>query len=145
MMFKNITIGVDGSEHGWRALEVACDLAQHYEAKLHIVHVPEIPPTAMAIGIGAVDVPIDMNQIISGGQAIMADAATRARKFDIEPSSQIVRTGSASTEILHLAESTGSDLIVSGRRGIGNVASLFLGSTSHKIAQEAQCACLTVK
>lgn len=144
-MFKNITIGVDGSEHSWRALEIACDLVDRYSAQLHLVHVPEIPPSAMAIGIGAVDVPIDMNQVISGGQAIMADAATRTRAHDIEPSSQIVRTGSAATEILHIADSTGSDLIVTGRRGVGNVASLFLGSTSNKIAQEAQCACLTVK
>lgn len=144
-MFADITIGVDGSDHGWRALDVACDLAQRYDARLHIVHVPEIPPSAMAIGIGAIDVPIDMNQIISGGQEVMANAATRARAKNIEPASQIVRTGAASTEILHVAESTDSDLIISGRRGMGNVASLFLGSTSHKIAQEAQCACLTVR
>ncbi|PJI84394.1 nucleotide-binding universal stress UspA family protein [Yoonia maricola] len=144
-MFDNITIGVDGSDHGWRAFDLACDLAQRYDAQLHVVHVPEIPPSAIAIGIGAIDVPIDLEQIISDGQAVMADAATRARAQGVEPSSQIVRTGVAATEILHVANSTSSDLIVSGRRGMGDVASLFLGSTSHKIAQEAQCACLTVK
>lgn len=144
-MFSNITVGVDGSDHGWRALEVACDLAQHYKAKLHLVHVPEIPPSAMAIGIGAIDVPVDMEQIMTSGQAVMADAATRARDLGIEPSSQIVRTGVASEEILYTADRTNTDLIVSGRRGMGNVASLLLGSTSQKIAHDATCACLTVK
>ena len=144
-MFSNITVGVDGSDHGWRALEVACDLAQHYNASVHLVHVPEIPPSAMAIGIGAIDVPIDMEQVMSAGQAVMAEAATLSRGHGVEPSSQIVRTGIASAEILHTAESTETDLIVSGRRGVGNVASLLLGSTSQKIAHDAQCACLTVK
>ncbi len=144
-MFENITIGIDGSDHAWRALEVASDLAQRYEGKLHIVHVPEVPPSAMAIGIGAIDVPVDMEQVMTAGQAVMAEAATRARALGVEPSSQIVRTGMASTEIIQAAESTNSDLIVTGRRGVGNIASLLLGSTSQRIAHEAPCACLTVK
>ena len=144
-MFKNITLGVDGSDHGWRALDVACDLARRYASNLHIVHVPEVPPAAMAVGIGAIDIPVDMAQIMATGQAVMADAATRARDHEIEPTSQIVRTGIASAEIIHTAESTASDLIVSGRRGVGSVASFLLGSTSQKIAHDAPCACLTVK
>ena len=38
-----------------------------------------------------------------------------------------------------------ADLIVCGSRGFGRMKSLLLGSTSHKIAQLAQCSCLTVK
>ncbi|EBA13991.1 universal stress protein [Roseobacter sp. CCS2] len=144
-MFNNITIGIDGSDHCWRALVIACDLAQRYTAQVHIIHVPEIPPSAMAMGVGAIDVPVDMEQIMRAGQAIMADAATRAREHGIEPSSQIVRLGIPSTEIIQVVESTGSDLVVTGRRGRGGVASLLLGSTSQKIAHDAPCACLTVK
>jgi len=144
-MFRNITIGIDGSEHSWRALSIACDLARRYEARLHIVHVPDVPPSAMAIGVGAVDIPVDMEQIMASGHAIMADAATRARADGIEPASQIVRTGAASAEIILTAETTGSDLIVTGRRGVGSVAGLLLGSTSQQIAHDAPCACLTVK
>ena len=92
-MFHNITIGVDGSDHSWRALTVACDLAQRYAAQLHIIHVPEIPPSAIAIGIGAIDVPVDMEQIMGAGQTVVTDAAARARAQGIEPSSQIVRSG----------------------------------------------------
>ncbi|MEJ8561999.1 universal stress protein [Yoonia sp. GPGPB17] len=144
-MFHNITIGVDGSDHSWRALTAACDLAQRYTAQLHIIHVPEIPPSAIAIGIGAIDVPVDMEQIMHVGQTVMADAVARARAHGIAPSSQIIRPGIPSAEILHAVESTNSDLVVSGRRGVGNIASLLLGSTSQKIAQDAPCACLTVK
>ena len=144
-MFANITVAIDGSDHGWRALEVACDLAKRYESKIHLVHAPEVPTSTMAMGVGAIDVPVDMEQIMASGQAIMAQAATQVREHGVEAASQIVRVGLPSDEVLHTADSTNSDLIVTGRRGIGGVASLLLGSTSQKIAHEAQCACLTVR
>lgn len=144
-MFANITVAIDGSDHGQRALEVACGLAKRYDGKIHIIHVPELPPSGVAIGIGAIDVPVDMEQLVASGQTIMAQAATDARAYGVEPASQIVRVGTPSAEILHTAEATNSDLIVTGRRGVGSIASLFLGSTSQRIAHDAPCACLTVK
>lgn len=144
-MFANITVAVDGSEHGWRALDVACDLAKHYDANVHLIHVPEVPTSAIAVGAGAVQIPINMEQVTAAGQAVMANAATKAREHGIDPASQVVRVGAPSAEVLHMADATGSDLIVTGRRGMGSVASLVLGSTSQKIAHDAQCACLTVK
>lgn len=144
-MFANITVAIDGSDHGWRALDIACDLAKRYDSSVHVIHVPEVPTTAIAVGAGAIEMPIDMEHVTAAGQAIMAEAATKAREHGIDPSSQIVRTGSPSAEVLHTADATSSDLIVTGRRGMGSVASLVLGSTSQKIAHDAQCACLTVK
>lgn len=144
-MFENITVAVDGSEHGWRALAVTCDLAKRYDAKVHIVHVPEVQQPAMAVGMSVVDIPIDMEQIMATGQAVLADAATKAREHGLEPGSQIVQPGIPSELVIHVADTTNSDLIVTGRRGMGSVASLLLGSTSQKIAHDAQCACLTVK
>ena len=42
-MFKHIVIANDGSEGGFRALAMACDLAKRHGAKLHMISVEELP------------------------------------------------------------------------------------------------------
>ena len=42
------------------------------------------------------------------------------------------------------AKANAIDLIVMGRRGLGAIGGLLLGSVSHKVTQLAPCACMTV-
>ena len=144
-MFRNITVAVDGSDHASRALRIACDLAKHYDGKIHLVHTPEIETTGIAVGAGAVEIAPTAEAIVNGGRAVLASAVTIARDSGIEPSSQIVGNGTPSAEAIKVAEDTNSDLIVAGRRGLGGFASLVFGSTSQKISRDAPCAVLTVK
>jgi nucleotide-binding universal stress UspA family protein len=144
-MFKNITVAIDGSDHAWRALAVACDLAQHYDGQIHLVHTPELRSTGIAVGSGAVEIQPTDAEIAKAGEVVMAEAATIARDAGVEPANQFVRNGTPSKEVTDVAAETDSDLIVTGRRGVGGIQGLFLGSTSQKIAHEAPCAFLTVK
>lgn len=144
-MFKNITVAVDGSDHATKAVQIACDLAKHYGGKIHLVHTPEITTTGIAVGSGAVEIPPTDEAIAAAGRVVMAEAATTARDAGVEPANQIVRNGTPSAEAIAAAEETGSDLIVTGRRGVGGIQSLLMGSTSQKIAHDAPCAFLTVK
>lgn len=144
-MFKNITVAIDGSDHAWRALAVACDLAKHYDGQIHLVHTPELRSTGIAVGSGAVEIQPTDAEIAKAGEVVMAEAATIARDAGVEPANQFVRNGTPSKEVTDVAAETDSDLIVTGRRGVGGIQGLFLGSTSQKIAHEAPCAFLTVK
>lgn len=144
-MFKNITVAIDGSDHAWKALDVACDLAKHYDGKIHLIHTPELASTGIAVGSGAVEIPPTEAQIAQAGEVVMAEAATMARNAGVEPANQFVRNGTPSAEAVSVAQQTGSDLIVTGRRGVGGIQSLLMGSTSQKIAHDAPCAFLTVK
>ena len=144
-MFKNITVAIDGSDHAWRALNVACDLAKHYDSDIHLVHTPELPTTGIAVGSGAVEIAPTDAAVAEAGAVVMAEAATMARDAGVEPTSQSIRNGTPSAEAIKLAEETESDLIVTGRRGVGGLHSLVLGSTSQQIAHDAPRAFLTVK
>jgi nucleotide-binding universal stress UspA family protein len=41
-------------------------------------------------------------------------------------------------------EAYGADLILTGRRGLGNMGSPALGSTSQRVNHLAKCACLSI-
>ena len=58
---------------------------------------------------------------------------------------KLTAEGDPAGRILDTAKNGGADLIVLGSRGLTDVASLLLGSVSHKVLHLAPCACLMVK
>ena len=78
------------------------------------------------------------------GERLVQDAASSAKEQGIAART-VVRAGDPASEILEVARAEPVDLIVMGRRGLGDLAGLLLGSVSHKVAHLADCACLTVK
>jgi nucleotide-binding universal stress UspA family protein len=57
----------------------------------------------------------------------------------------LVEDGDPAHRIVEVAQREGVDLIVMGRRGLGDLKGLLLGSVTHKVAQATTCACLTVE
>ena len=79
------------------------------------------------------------------GERLMEDAKARARQQAVPSVRTVLREGDPAAAILNLAREENADIIVMGRRGLGDLAGLLLGSVSHKVAHLAECACLTVK
>lgn len=144
-MFHTIVVGVDGSDCSARALDTACDLALFHKSELHLVHSPEVATVQMAyLGQGFVDAP-SAEQMATAGQQVMQEAINAAKAKGIKPASTTIGDQGPVEDIMTIIQLYGADLVVSGRRGLGSVSGLFLGSTSQKLAQVADCACLTVK
>ncbi|PLS21857.1 universal stress protein [Amylibacter cionae] len=144
-MFTTIVAAVDGSEPSKHAIKAACDIAGHYGAELHLVHTPQVDTTAVAVGAGTYVLEASFEQIAEAGRAVMAEAKTACESYGIEPKSTYIGSGIPADEVLSVATAKDADLIVCGRRGLGNLAAIFLGSTSSKITHDATCAVLTVK
>lgn len=147
-MYSVIVAGTDGSETAERALAAACALAKDYGAALHILNAPADETAALVMsGVGGY-VPVtalpDDGQLVAAGEQIVSLAAETARAKGVAKVQTYVRRGDAADQVLALAKEVGADLVVTGRRGLGGVASLFLGSTSQRIAHDSECACLTV-
>lgn len=53
--------------------------------------------------------------------------------------------GKPADQILEVARSEGVEMIVIGGRGLSDARALLLGSVSHKVANHAECTCVTVK
>lgn len=144
-MFKTIIVAIDGSKPSENALLAACNIAKKYDAKLHLLHSPELDTVAVAMGSGAFSIDQSSADIRSSGKQVMEAAKKLAHQQGCEPAECIISNGPAAEEILKHAQKANADLILAGRRGLGNLAGIFMGSVSQKIAQEAKCAFMTVR
>ncbi|WP_299968208.1 universal stress protein [uncultured Roseobacter sp.] len=147
-MFSRITVGFDGSPPSENALRLACDMAQKYDAEVHICHTPK--PETVAFALGAVSgyhVATTMphpDQIAKAEAKLMEQACGIAADMGCAAPITHVGEGDPAQALLDHAEQIGSDLIVTGRRGLGNLTALVLGSTSQQVGHLAKCAHLTV-
>lgn len=150
-MFTHILVPVDGSEHAKRAVLAAADLAQRYDAKLTIMHVltrtgsPAVPEELEAYAKLEHIRVTERDIIASAGNEILREAERTARKSGAKNCQVLLKSGDPAKNISDYAKENGVDLVVMGRRGLGDLTGLLLGSVSHKVAQSLECSCLTIK
>lgn len=145
-MFEKILVPVDGSEYSKKALELACELADKFDGRLHLVHVPQgaAADRVMVLGGAAVMLHADQSQIEAAGRSLIEAAQEIAEREVPGRVTSELRAGDPAEEIVRCAEENDADCIVIGSRGLGNFGSLLLGSVSHKVNHTAPCTCITV-
>lgn len=150
-MFQKILLAVDGSEHAKRAVDVAADLAVRYEAGVVVLHVmEEIGSSRVPEGLEFVEhvehVHITEREVLMGvAREVVSAAAARCHERGVKQIEEQVVVGNPRDVIVRAAGQHAADLVVMGRRGLGRIADLLLGSVSHRVTQTAECACLTVR
>lgn len=139
-MFKRILVGVDGSEHGYKAAKVAGELARHMGADLWVVVSFEEVPRYLGDS--------HLRELMTERIRQAHDILRRAQEFigaipgTLTPE---VLEGPPAEAILTAADARNVDLIVMGTRGLGRLAGLLLGSQSQKVAAHAKCPVLLVR
>lgn len=147
-MFVSIVVGIDGSDAAERGLRMACGIAKQFGSALQIVHTPRdetVTYAAEAISgfyVGPNAAHQDM--LREAAEKLCESALAIAAGLGVQNVAAHVGHGDPATDVLDRAEAVGAELIVTGRRGLGNFGALVLGSTSHQISKHAKCACLTV-
>jgi nucleotide-binding universal stress UspA family protein len=147
-MFKRILCALDGSEHSLRAARLACDLAVKFDAELTFLTVTkriEVNDTVRRF--------MELERIVGEPQyvldemteSILNQAKACVREHGVKSFKTDVQVGNPARTIVSRANRDGVDLIVMGRRGIGDIEGALLGSVSHKVASLASCTVMTVK
>jgi nucleotide-binding universal stress UspA family protein len=149
-MLRSILVAIDGSSHAHAALDLACELAVATGAHLTLLNVmtatgsARVPPELQEFA-RLEHVHITEAEVLrSVSDEILANAREQAAakgQVDVETVSE---RGDPAGRIVEYATSHGMDMIVMGRRGLGDLAGLLLGSVSHKVGHLARCPCLTV-
>jgi nucleotide-binding universal stress UspA family protein len=141
---RRILVGCDFSADSGLAFQYGLAMAQEFESELHLVHVVE-PPVYQNVLVS--------DDAAGGGTRAsiveqLTDKLTRmvpaeARNWcDLKT---ILREGKPDEELTWYAEVNDMDLIVLGVRGHGLVESLFIGSTTDRVARRAPCPVLSVR
>lgn len=147
-MFKKITVGFDGSEPSENALRLACDLAEKYGSEVHISHTPKPETVAFAMGaVAGYHVATTMpsaEEVAEAAQKVLTKARGIAESAGCAKPVAHVGDGEPAQALIDHAEEVGCDLIVTGRRGLGNLTAMVLGSTSQRVGHLAKCAHMTV-
>lgn len=137
-----IVVGTDGSETANRALEEALRLAKAFGDELHVVsgyapvrgaRIAEAPQ-----GAAKVWAPLPDSEV----QAVLDEAAAKARIADVQVQTHAVQTDAADA-LLQVASDVGAGLIVVGNRGMHG-ARRVLGSVPNKVSHQARCNVLIV-
>jgi nucleotide-binding universal stress UspA family protein len=166
---------IDGSRHALKALDLACDLAVKFGAKLSVIYViseqrlppqlrhmvevehltetspPDLPaPGGLSGGLGAAlqkarSAETDRAAHEALGKRLLDEAERTAVLKGLKGTETTLVYGDPASEILALANAAKADMIVMGSRGLSNLKGLLVGSVSHKVMHLADCTCVTVK
>ena len=173
-MIKSVLLATDGSEYASRAQRMAIELAQKFSARLIILHVlpkdlsanqlrqiaecgefntplkkefdrlDSLSPAPAMLGVAFIPPFVARSTVEALGREIVNRAELDASDRGIQEISLAIEDGDPSERIVECAARENADLIVMGRRGLGQVKELFIGSVSHKVSQLAKYPCLTV-
>ncbi len=149
-MFKKILVAIDGSERSVKALDFAVDLAEKYSAEIVLISV--VPPIraateeAMASAFPPIVETTYHKELEDYYGRVLSEAFMKVQKSKPKVKiSTILLEGRPAERILEQAKQDGCDFIIIGNRGLGGIKEFFLGSVSHRVADQAPCPVLIVK
>ncbi len=139
--FEKVLVATDFSDHAHRALERAIDLAQRYEASLHVVHVWDMPLLARG---ASMEPSVDWSTLIEASARAELDELVSGLRTSKLSVTSTLTTGSPWERILADAEAQGADLIVVGTHGRTGIRRVMMGSVAERVVRMSPVAVLTI-
>jgi len=163
---SNILYATDLSENAHHALAYAVSMADHYRARLSLIHVIEEVPDLDEKVIGYISAKrweeikqgheADARASLTGklkgrgpfkailGQ-INEDARAELTKPRFETGNILVERGNPVEQILAQADATNADLIVMGTHGQGTFKDAMMGSTARRVLRRSKIPVLVIR
>ncbi len=138
--YRHLLLGLDLSNESRQVVARAVAMRDAFGCELSVVHV--IEPLSFAYGG---DIPMDFSGIQEEiHKQARAHLAQICDPLNIPDANRHLVVGRAETEIHHVAEEIGADLIVVGSHGRHGL-SLLMGSTANGVLHGARCDVLAVR
>jgi nucleotide-binding universal stress UspA family protein len=147
---KRILLAVDGSDHSMRAATLAGELSSHFEAPVDVINV--VPDNTPVVS-GAVHEYAQLERTYNSqrdllkavGTEVVTKASALVKESGGDLGAQEVIVGSPAHAIVAFAEEVSADSIVMGRRGLGEIKELLMGSVSQRVGHLTDLTLITVR
>ena len=140
-MYTRIVVGTDGSDRSLVAVNRAAQIAERWEAELHVVSAAA--PMSMG-GDPAATSALDAMRFSDSSARVAArlghDVCV-ARRIEVIEHTVV---GEPASVLMAVAEEVGADLIVVGNRGMTGKLRLFTGSVPNRVAHHSEIDVLIV-
>ena len=137
-----IVVGLDDQRCSESAARAALELAAALGCEVHAVHVNHVGSAMMAALAG---VPGALGEASEAQRSavwramgpVLSTASVPVRRVDLD--------GYPPDRLTEYAAQVGASVLVVGTRGRGELAALLLGSTSHRVVNQATCNVLVTR
>ncbi len=138
-----VLLATDGSESAVGAAVLSGELSRRFGAMVDIVHVVRDHDLTSPGLYDYLTEYSDLEEyydirraaLESAGSRVVTEAARTVEDAGGSVDHEEVVVGDPASEIVEMAKLLKSDCIVMGRRGLGGIGGIVLGSVSHKVAQ----------
>ncbi|WP_336035420.1 universal stress protein [Halobacterium yunchengense] len=137
-MIETVVIATDGSESVGRAVDVALDFAERFDAAVHALYVLEESEVESA----PEEVREEMRDALAdrGEDAVAAVADAAGRRVETA-----VREGRPAAEISQYAREVDADVVATGTRGRHGENRFLIGSVAERVVRTCPVPVLTVR
>ena len=142
---SKVLVGIDGSDHSFRAAQYALEISKKYVAKLIAVTVTYMPAKSRMSQQEAIEVGAGLSEM-DKAKTWFESFTQSARQNKIDLKTELVNSQRpVDYVILEYAEKEGIDLIVIGTRGRSGLSKIVLGSVASRIVTYSHFPILVVK
>ena len=144
-VYKNILVGIDGSNTSALALQEAIKIAKEQSGRLRLVHVIDVFPFTTP-DTGLIEDTQLEEALFKAGQDIIEAARDEVQKAGVGVETALPQNlnHEIGMVIVEEAKRWGADLIVVGTHGRRGIQHLVLGSVAERVARAATCPLLLV-
>lgn len=142
---SKVLVGIDGSDHSFRAAQYALEISKKYVAKLIAVTVTYMPAKSRVSQQEEIEVEAGLSEM-DKAKTWFESFTQSARQNKIDLKTELVNSQRpVDYVILEYAEKEGIDLIVIGTRGRSGLSKIVLGSVASGIVTYSHSPVLVVK
>ncbi|MEO9296107.1 MAG: universal stress protein [Nitrososphaera sp.] len=141
---RRVVVAIDLSEHAKRCVAFAASLAK--STRCEVIFLTVIKNSDIVDSEGRID-HARLLKAEDDAKLVHEELVVRSNLFSFQSAvrSEFIRSDDVANAICDCCKSIDADMVIVGRRGLGFLKGVLLGSVSEKVVKDASCSVTIVK